>query len=692
MSQKLVYKSIIGSFLSSIGNDGKLNYSLPVLHQIVLGYCKDLDFDALYLLYRFIHETIDQILLTKFITPFKNKREEMTHLFNENSIDNAKVISFCYCIIKDWQNWLKIISLCDSVFSILNKDEKINTVLGCTNSIVEYGKFRFIEAYFDHRDMKTWPLGIEKISNFNEEFEKNLKLIRLTYHELSSLYVQEKYFNGNPENIQYLEAYEKCTRFFAEILPISAFEFMVAFSRDNISASLKNLKSINIKGWYKAHGSHDLEKYLNLIEEEILYNEEISNGYKNEYLVFEISLVSAISKNLEFTFENLLIKEFVFIMENQKKLERVVKILSYASTTAGANQRAFLKQWQKYHELKFDNAILQNSQGKADIIQSISFILSCFEHRELLQNCILKYDLPGVNYDIDEFLFEFKMSERDLLDKPKIKNFISKIILKYCDLYFKFKEKIPFATFSQTVLTIYDYSDEFIAQYTKDLSRRLLLGKKLNLSEERRVVSLFTKSSPAFDSQRPMTLIDDIEFAKTQQVSTDSNGKLIDFKSLLLQRDSWRDIPDESFAHLKIPQDMQNILQQVSQKKFDKKLDWSHYKLHKLSITGQFSNNREIIINCNLLQAIIILSFNKSDKLSINQLLNNFNMESNLLNSILQTFKGNSNILIQKNDTILFNRKFKNKSGVVNLPPIKNGSAKNSREVSIDKDTTSNDE
>ncbi|CAI5757833.1 unnamed protein product [Candida verbasci] len=279
--------------------------------------------------------------------------------------------------------------------------------------------------------------------------------------------------------------------------------------------------------------------------------------------------------------------------------------------------------------------------------------------------------------DNDSFEFEIRNGLSKIINKDTEYN-VSIILqlCKYCELYFKNKTQDDFQTFKNKVLQIFkaiNNKNDFFIAYKKDLFKRLLMNKNLNLKEEEELANSFI----LLTGETELTISLQIMFQdiKKSKEMTFVNDLDIDFNSLVLDSRYWPDIA-KSKTDILLPPPFKDLLtnfnqyyQSISERHNNQILDWNNYKLHQVVIDGNF-NSGKIEINCNLLQAAIIVLFNEKESYTFEELKEELSIDEKLLIDILHSFEKYP-IITKNRGVYVFNEKFTDRSNKIKLPRIK---------------------
>ncbi|KAI5966365.1 uncharacterized protein KGF55_000674 [Candida pseudojiufengensis] len=612
------------------------------------------------ILHHVIHQTVYNFVLSEspaYIIALvervcKYKHAEMKELLNHiyKNIDDA--------FNKDFKHFSNL-SYRDDFDS---KDECENYVLDVLQKIMDSyqlweNKLNLLSKLFGYIDrnylkIHSWKIpiktyGIDKFYTFcftteGEEEPETSQLIFHYYSRLTGIYYKDKYFQKRHDSTKIQELFKKFTQ-------------MLSFNdwnRENYAFRISSaFDKQEGKGWFSSASEYQsscyFQRILLVLYEEITY---FSNYIQVENLLNDLIRELIIRKN----WDDLLLDDLDLILEKPEEVKILKEICSDSLELHSIDGTLkLLHTYSNYAERLYKKAL----NDQSNMIQTI------YEADEHIKSKILQYFK-----DDDRFEYESRKKLKSILEDKQINQLVTQQLIKFCDSTLKSKNKNKpnidnlLSTVS-TILTSLLNKDQFLKLYRKELSRRLLIGKSLDLNTEKSLIQLIEEIVGT--DLDLMKLFEDINSSKTKHVLL--NSKTIQLTLTTLKRDYWNDIPQEDFGSITLPPGYSNLLDLPEE---NKKFDWSNYKLHKLSITANFEG-KEVTINCNLLQAAVILLFNDRDELLTNEITKLLNMNEKLLNSIIQTFNGTSHILILNDNKLTYNKKFKSKTGIVNLPIIK---------------------
>ncbi|KAI5966433.1 uncharacterized protein KGF55_000742 [Candida pseudojiufengensis] len=605
--------------------------------------------------------------------------------------NDEEVIKACEVALECWNRYEKILEKLEILFKVTSKfEDKIK------GSPYEMGI-----NYFNRFCFTNHPRELNLFET-SEEDDRDLSYFWiLTFMDqlfvlLTKVYLKDKYFEKSKIQVDISSFYEKFITFIKMMYryseeSTSSFEII----RHAIHEYFRNSKYDNLNGRCDFRGSTKTKTMFNIIDEEVKFAKKFheDNIDAQEYDIFLTTPL--FSHNLENNKQ--MIMDVCELTSSFKDIQRVFDHLYYGCGDSGidesnnfeATRDCAIQKLKKHFESQIEALITNYLNSQDNTIPEPSILITLVQQLKSLFDHV-----DNVKYAVRGPIFNSQNILQSVFNKVGYQNNVTKQLAKLIDMYFKCKlgQDCNVKIISGVIGIIIrglseDFENGFVSSYQKDLFKRLLLNKQVNLIEEVEIAE-YINSVIRHKNSSIIELIKDVSRNKITTINLGAVGKSIEFKSLILDSSVWANmLPDESFKSVMLPSEFQNELCLNRSSKGKGLLDWTHYKLHRLTIMGQFSENREIPINCNMLQAIIILSFNDNDKMSFDQLQEKTKLESNLLKSILNTFSTSANrILLYKNDQITYNRKFKSKSDVVNLPIIKDNIKMidgSSRETSI---------
>ncbi|KAI5955934.1 hypothetical protein KGF54_001436 [Candida jiufengensis] len=616
-------KVILHEVIDRVLKDQPVGYSLAQITSLVERLCKFKHAELKELLC-VIYEKIDEAF-NLYELNLSVRDANIKHQCPEKE---ARTIMFCESLLNDWINWQNKLSKLSQIFGYI--DRNYLKLHSWKTPIKDYGISKFTITYLiDDID--------DGVTNENYELIK-------TYHErLTKLYYTDKYVSQNQESTKIQEIFKSLTTLLDTYAEEDTYSNQIYIAIEN------SFEQSQLKGWFSSStefkSSFKFQQILLILNEEMKLNAALTHMKDlQNYLIWSFILSENLEDIIQDDFDKILnnphemkiLKEICSTSINHFSIDGILKLISVYSN---------------YAEKLFTKTIADHS----NIIPTLYQVVTDLNNKTKMYF-----------KDDDRFEYEARKKLQIVINNRSTNPIILQHLVKYCDSFLRSKLKAV-DNFFDIVLVVFNSlsnKDQFLNIYKKELSRRLLISKSLNLVNEKKLIELFEKQVGSDTTLNK--LIEDIESATTTNLALGSSN--MEFTKLLLKYENWTDIPEEDFKSITLPKEFATLLADSTQG--TKKLDWTNYKLHKLAINGTFGG-KDVIINCNLLQALIILLFNEKDEITIEEILKITNMNVRLLNSILQTFSGSSSILVKKDASVIYNKKFKSKSGIVNLPIIK---------------------
>lgn len=314
------------------------------------------------------------------------------------------------------------------------------------------------------------------------------------------------------------------------------------------------------------------------------------------------------------------------------------------------------------------------------IRQTVTELLKS-QNANLIPLLVDQYDefkrIIASSFNNDEsFDFELREAFGKAFNQDKnVTAFVLSNLCKFCDSYFKRQDDTPFKVFLEKVLVIYKLisnKSDFLTVYKKDLSKRILIYGRSNITHEKKLAEELMNIIGESDENDGITIMfQDLE------VSQSSYSCLLpqkNFHPLILSKSHWPDIP-KICNEVVLPTEISDTLgeftakyQNLKERFKNQSLDWSNYSLHTLTLNVEFkAGPKELILN--LLQATVLLLFQDKNELSIDEMLTATKMEPNVMQKILASFTEKYQILKPlPNDLFEFNADFTDRANRIKLP------------------------
>lgn len=415
--------------------------------------------------------------------------------------------------------------------------------------------------------------------------------------------------------------------------------------------------------------------------------------------------------------ETLLVKlkwEMIFINFN----ETIEKCLPHMlRSTGGERQLRMIYKFcdRSFQEYAFDSiSMLIYEWGKLIITEIVTAIQDFNESDQTGSKNIIPVlvkindDFKAVvkqNFDNNErFEFEIRNSFNKALNNDKRKTgFIISQLCKYIETYFKTKKpsSVSFKQFEDSFLVVFKYlnnKNDFIIIYKRELSKRLLLSKNLQIDLEKKLAeSMFKVIGETDDSMGLNIMFKDLKVSQEKFNGVELKQKLnssIEFQPLILEQKHWPEIPklnnsaitsmpasrnnstDQNDNGIVLParfveliERFSDIYKQLDEKYKNHRLDWDNYQLHQMIIIGHFDSG-DYELQVNLLQAIIVDLFNDRQQLTVEEIIKATGMDLKLLKRLLHSLTEKYKILVEDKSSqiISFNKGFSDKSKKLRLP------------------------
>ncbi|KAI5966435.1 uncharacterized protein KGF55_000744 [Candida pseudojiufengensis] len=706
------HPDICNHLIDKILDEKPLLCEIPYMSRIVQSYCDDKE--TLKFVKNLLMQKLDSFL-SKLLENLKGNttigslQHNNTH---EVKYDDEEIIKACEIILEYWKRYEKIITKLRIIFNFeYNVQENFGRKMTFRNIPEDFSIYEAGLELFNRCCYKNFPEDIklfytDEWDNIRSEYPSMINFMESLFVILTEMYLKEKYFEKSNLHTEIRLSYEKFVNFMKEKIKCSVRSWdrfkIVRFATVQY---LRDQKYDNLKGYFKIEGSTQTKTILSIIDEEVNFAIKFHGDNLNVFLEYKSDLVkSMMFSNTDNARQ--LQTDICELIDSENDIYTVLFPLHYGFVTSDYEINPVDKTG---YFVSRKDPIIQNLKAhfntKAEALV-MKYLCSDFSlDPNTLPSFVKDYSLLSVYTNqvtlSPYYPFNTIQTWESALDKVGMSiSSIMKHLAKIIDMFFKnkFQQNLNVIMLVEMIsFMLYPTAGksklEFISVYQRDLCKRLLLYKQTNLKEELEIAEYFRC---IFGPNTRFTkLIKDVSKSKVKTVNMGSIGQSVEFESLMLDSSLWTNIlPDESFKSVKLPTEFQKVLNPINISKKGRSQDWTHYKLHRLTILGQFSENREIPINCNMLQAIVILAFNEKDIMSFDQLQKQTKIDSNLLKYILDTFSASANrVLLYKNDQISYNKKFKSKSEVINLPMIKDNMRKidrSSREASISTEVIGN--
>lgn len=673
-------KQILYNVIDRVLDGQTLGHSLSFLYGRVEAVCR-YKHNEQKALAEYLFGKLDEYFETLTSKQFPDFEElEADNLINGIVKSVLIAMSICQRIIDDWKSWSQPIMKLSQVFAFLEKNYL--RPHHSRKSIVKYGETKFADFYFEKGELSVDSEGEvlhERFSMYSQRNQRNINVVFELYSIVARFHYCLKFYSDTHHNA-ITQTFKDMTTIILR-LPLEGARW--TYLVQAVVSTQFELFKVDSSGWFC---NEDYKKASNLKRKFMIIEDEIgfykSCGVKKQVLDY---LASKLTYWLIFRddFTGLVLDSFEDLLDSpsdMKLLKKMCLDVQQGMELNGEQQLCYV--WKEFSRRKFQKAIDEYQSGLVDTQVYPNVIIYLHTISKDLEEKVALYGCGG-----NVFGTLVSMSLGDIINKSPNNTYIIQQLCKLCDLYFKSKltnviDSLVdlWRTVSCVYLPMSSHVD-FLTVYKKDLSRRLILGKTSNITEEHKLAKLFLTfvyGNEIFDTITSMF--------ENMQSSDEVYAKLIrapglEFKPVVLEKATWTDIPNQNLSSIPLPSQFANVLNKFGQafSKADerngrKQLDWSNYKLHQLTIAGHF-NSGEKSINANMLQAMVILLFNESDEYTFEQILEKTKMDSPLLQAVINTMvTGRCKILKQEGNVIKFNKSFKDKSKTIKLPAIKESS------------------
>lgn len=634
VAQKEKVKLIVHQVIDIVLVESELEFSFDVYYKSVESLC------------RFKH--IEQSILADHLKSkledhfYNNVNPSISDLLKNRRIPLKETVELYLEIFEKWQNKLRLLSklflYLDRCYLMQHPSKKM---------ILELGLMLFVDN-----------LLIDNGSN-----EDNLAEITLQKHKLLLSKVREF------EDTKDLELAKQ----FSSMLVRMNFNNQIKLHVDLLNLIISNYNLLK-DSWFKKPETY-MHIILTKISREITFFKDC--GYNKDFLA---ELLQKLKWALIFQNFNTLMKNCLPFLIRKKHSKQLELLYGYCMNSMEEFQfnsiSIFVFEWgQLVSDSIYDLFDKYNSSLK-NIIPSLVELNTRYK------------DIALDNFQKNElFEFEVRKSFNKTFNVKKINTFVIVQLCKYCDSFFKNANKkttkedgtnLSFTDFQLRVLVIFkslNNKTDFILQYKKDLSKRLILGKSPNYILERRLVESFLKLVGEGDETVGLqVMFKDLEISKEKYSLVSLGDNSVDFTALILEQKHWPEIP-KGDCDIILPPQLSSILDNFTavyhnseERLKDHTLDWSHYRLHQLTIIANFDLGLKEL-DVNLLQAVIILLFNERDRYAFDELMALTNMSEKLLKMILVSLSSDRyKILIQDGFTFTYNSLFSDKSQKIRIP------------------------
>lgn len=353
-------------------------------------------------------------------------------------------------------------------------------------------------------------------------------------------------------------------------------------------------------------------------------------------------------------------------------LRGIERLIVTLEPTFSTNLTSILQYaWQKYVELQTLKRV-----GEVEVITSLTSLQN--ELFAISKNAFLSV----------KFQEKIKVGMRSVLSSQEVSNRVTKQLLRFCvpsnrQSASKLEEDEDKSWIDDALLVfqLFPDKDGFAISYSRELMRRLLNSKPLSLNAEQKLVdgmvTIVGETEGTAKLRRMLT-----EYANAmlqyQHLSVGCNKQnSIEFSALVFDKHSWPEMPNSN-ANLKVPPALALVLtlfeaQYASDgdKKNKRKLDWSNYALHQLTIGVEFDTGPKDLV-LNLFQATVLLTFKKCNSSTIAQIAQLCGVSEDFAIKIVCSLSTKKYpILKLLGQDVRFNSAFENEATEIRIPMIR---------------------
>ena len=198
-------------------------------------------------------------------------------------------------------------------------------------------------------------------------------------------------------------------------------------------------------------------------------------------------------------------------------------------------------------------------------------------------------------------------------------------LAKYIDSVLRNNKKLDQMTqnwlpnFIQVLFTPLHAKDTFEAFYKRDLAKRLLWNKIVNMDVEKEVVSLLKAECGTAYTAKMEGMFQDIDWSREsmllykQQTDSIANRNAVDMDVQVLTTGYWPLYPQ--YPNLQLPESLQEPQEEFTthykNKYQGRRITWQYALGHCIVKCNGFSKSYEVIVS--LLQAVVLIQFESSD-------------------------------------------------------------------------------
>lgn len=444
------------------------------------------------------------------------------------------------------------------------------------------------------------------------------------------------------------------------------------------------MSSVNDNFYKMSIGKAIQERMLEDYSEDSKLRECIMKQYPQEYLPtvhdvchWESSFMRECEFDKQFRFRTIVKLEWLLVLENFDTV--ISDILEYVYRSNQQKELLFSLciEAQDQFAINYMNNLLKAIENLVkrkvtDFLNSTDpkdfyrIITGLYEFDEIKQ-----WVVPGGFGSPSGFKGAFGL----LLSLKKYNALIISLLCKYIDTQLRSPQDEVSLVSSKVIFVVTGLFNklDFCENYKRDLSRRLLQSRSLNLSGEKILFhSLELHVGKDEDVIRSIsTMFTDMASVEEQYSKLD--GFDIDFKPMVLENNQWPTVPKQSLI---LPPEFASILQKyetdvflpMATKNKSKTLDWTAYSVHQLTIVATFaSGTKDLIIN--MLQAVVLFAFLDKDERTLKELRAETGMGELLLRNIVSSFdKYKILVFSEDGNSARFNYNLRDKRSKIRIP------------------------
>lgn len=352
------------------------------------------------------------------------------------------------------------------------------------------------------------------------------------------------------------------------------------------------------------------------------------------------------------------------------------------------------------HVLRSLETVLINSEARfaANSLQNLLHAWITFVQTKTLENwntsdplqtiLELKKEMNEIaieSFSNVSFVKEISSAMRKVLGQRGISSSFMQQLARFCDNGIRRMSRNPKSlTFIADALLMVDLvtdKDGFADIYARDLSRRLLNSKTMNFFVEQELVEgIIALVGVTECTERLAEMVKDYQYSRDQYHRLNfgiSAFPQMEFSAIVLEKKLWSDVPSIR-QELKIPPGFSTYLSEFEAfykneggKKESHVFDWSNYMLHQLTLNVNFINgSKDLVVN--MYQAAVLLAFQNTEVLEVNQLIQITGLTEAFLLKVLNSLSHTRYpILLVYDHKVSFNSLFSDKASKIKVLMLK---------------------